>query len=107
MDRRRFAKLIAAAVVGVRVADEVLPAGPLLLEDARTNIMDGPGSDFNDATWPPSPITQEMLDDCIRTGGYLVHEDFAEQLEADLLPYGNAYRRPGGARIAPARVRHA
>ncbi len=52
MDRRRFAKLIAAAVVGVRVADELVPE-------------------------PAAPITDELLADA---GGYLVHEDFAEAI---------------------------
>lgn len=54
MDRRRFAKLIAAAVVGVRVADELTPAQPLLLlEDARTNEWDR-SPELDNATWTPT-----------------------------------------------------
>ncbi len=57
MDRRRFAKLIVAAVVGVRVADELLPAA----------------NDF--VAVYPFPDTG---------GGYFVHEDFADALKAEL-----------------------
>jgi hypothetical protein len=84
MDRRRFAKLIAAAVIGVRAADEVLPAGPTLFGEPVTVAA--------------HPTAKDA------TGGYLVREDFAAELDADLLLYGNAYRRVGGARIAPGHL---
>ena len=73
MDRRRFGQLFVALVAGRAVAEIAAGTTPfLLLEDQRTNIMDGPGSDFNDAVWTPhpwpaSPITEEMFDDATVT----------------------------------------
>jgi hypothetical protein len=61
MDRRRFAKLIAAAVIGVRVADEVLPAGPTLFGQPVTTAAHPTANDFDAATW--IPVTNEQLAD--------------------------------------------
>ena len=73
MDRRGFTKLIAAAVLGVHVADKLLPA-------ARS--------------WSMSHYVNPA-------GGFLVPQDFAEQIEADLLLYGNAYTRSNASRVHP------
>jgi hypothetical protein len=101
MDRRRFAKLIAAAVVGVRAADEVLPAGPTLL-----------GQPVTEAASPTRfarlvPITTEQLGDA---GGYFVHEDFADELlwmaeRERVLLYGTGRGAPRG--LLTSRGRHA
>ncbi|KKM65071.1 hypothetical protein LCGC14_1494950 [marine sediment metagenome] len=91
MDRRGFTKLIAAAVLGVRVADKLLPA-------ARSWSMSHYVNPAGAVPWPPSPITDELLADA---GGFLVPQDFAEQIEADLLLYGNAYTRSNASRVHP------
>jgi len=54
MDRRGFTKSIVAAALGVRVADELLPAGPA----ASPRV-----------SWPPSPVTDEMIADA--AGGFI------------------------------------
>ena len=84
MDRRGFTKLIVAAVLGVRVADEVLPAGPTLLGQPATE------ADAFSMSYYVNPH-----------GGFLVPGDLAEQIEADLLLYGNAYTRSNASRVHP------
>ncbi len=94
MDRRRFAKLIVAAVVGVRVIDELEPDRPL-----------------QTTSWPPAPITQEMLDDAIILDGTWTVRVPQESLvrwrarwKHDLL-YGTGRAEPRG--FLTSRVRHA
>ncbi len=54
MDRRQFGRFLVALFAGRAVVEIAAGTAPgLLLEDARTNIMDGPGGDFNDAVWTP------------------------------------------------------
>ena len=59
MNRRGFTKLIAAAVLGVRVADKLLPA-------ARSWSMSHYVNPAGAVPWPPSPITDELLADGLR-----------------------------------------
>ena len=69
MDRRRFAKLIAAFFAAPAVA-EVAARHPLPLEPDATPVP-----------WPPSPITDEQLADCVvDVGGFLVRDEFAEAI---------------------------
>lgn len=102
MERRRFAKLTAAAVLGVRVADEV-SARPLLLEDARTNEWDR-SPEFDATPWPAAPVTDELLADA---AGYYVPREFAAEFrryEHEIL-YGTGRAEPRG--FLTSRVRHA
>lgn len=94
MDRRRFAKAIAAAVVGVRVADKLIP-------------------DASPVPWPPPPITQEMLDDAVildTTWTVRVPQEslarWCARCEHDLL-YGTGRDEPRGILNGFLRGRHA
>ena len=92
MDRRQFAKLIGAAVMGVSVVDELLSTGPMLFGQPVTTAARPTATSF--------PVD---------FGGFYVPREFADQIEADILLYGNAYIRRDGTRVHPlkALARHA
>lgn len=83
MDRRRFARAILAAVLGVRVADELMPAA---LPASMSYHVDPDGDHI--VPWPASPVTDEQIKDA---GGYLVRQEFAEWLSSKVNMGGNRH----------------
>lgn len=91
MDRRQFMKGLAAAVVGIRVADKVLPEQ--LADAGGFYVPREFMAEFN-------RYERELL---FGTGrdeprGIL---NAVEKLELDLRLYGNAYMRRDGSRVLP------
>lgn len=87
MDRRRFGKVAAALFVGKAVAESVARDDLLLLTDAKPSPV----------SWPASPITDEQIADA---GGYLVHEDFVAEFDAEIEQIRHRLYRTIGGRHA-------